>query len=348
MTPVQPISAPAQSAQHVEAPYLRVGILLCPDFTLTPMASFTDALRLAADREDESRQIHFAWDFIPAGPAPLRASCGLELLATGRLDDPAEYGCLVVCGGLLRSLPEVLPEVHGYLRAAAARNIPIVGLCTGSLVLAEAGLLDRRRCATHFNVLGSFVERFPKTQPVSTENYVIDGNIITCPGSVVAIEVAAHLIARFSESGRARKALNYLLFKPEETRITLKAKPYAEALEAASKLTIEAVQVMEFRLDSPCSIAALAKSLNTSRQQLNRAFLQDLNSSPAAFWRKIRMLAAREQLLGHRRTVTEIAFDVGFCDAAHFCKTFKAYFGLPPQEYRRRGAGRVPSQGGAR
>ena len=48
-------------------PYLRVAILLCPSFTLTPMASFVDALRLAADRQDNSAQVYFAWDFIAAG-----------------------------------------------------------------------------------------------------------------------------------------------------------------------------------------------------------------------------------------------------------------------------------------
>lgn len=75
---------------------------------------------------------------------------------------------------------------------------------------------------------------------------------------------------------------------------------------------------MEFRLDSPCSITDLAKALGTTRSRLCRAFAEDLGTSPAAFWRENRLEAARELLRGRRRTITEIAYDVGFCDTAHF------------------------------
>lgn len=334
MPPAQDQTPEPALRPRPDLPYLRIAILLCPGFTLTPMASFVDALRLAADREDMSRQIYFAWDFIAAGAAPIRASCGLDMAPTGTMADEA-YDCVVVCGGVLRDLPQVLPDTFDYLRRSAARGIPVIGLCTGSFVLAEAGLLDRRRCALHFDVLGEFLRRFPNSRAVTTENHVIDDNIITCPGSIVAIEVATHLIARYGDSGRAQKALNYLLFKPGESRIALKARPYEEALAKASRLTSEAVQTMEMRLDSPCSIDVLARALNTSRARLNRAFARDLGAAPADFWRRIRLHAARELLSGRRRTVTEVAYDTGFCDTAHFCAAFRRHFGLTPQEFRR-------------
>jgi transcriptional regulator GlxA family with amidase domain len=316
-------------------PHLRVGLLLCPSFTLTPLASFVDSLRLAADRGDNSGQVYFTWDFIPAGPEPLRASCGLEMHPSGSLGSPDAYDCLVVCGGLLRDLPAVSPLISDYLKAAHARGIPIVGLCTGSFVLADAGLLDGRRCALHFAAFGEFASRFPKAHPVTNENYVVDGNIITGPGSIVAIDVAAFLIEHYGNIGRARKALDYLLFKPQEPRIFLKSKPYREALDNASRLTADAVQVMEFRIDSPCSIQELARLLGTTKTRLNRAFAADMRTSPAMFWRSIRLLTTRELLHGNRRSVTEIAYETGFSDTAHFCSSFKQYFSLTPQEFRR-------------
>lgn len=314
-------------------PYLRVGILLCPGFTLTPVASFVDALRLAADRGDRSRQVYFAWQFIAAAPPPIRASCGLEVVPTADLDLD-RYDCLVVCGGLIRELPGVLPKVRACLRAAAHRRIPLVALCTGSFVLAETGLLDGGRAAMHFDVAAEFRRRFPKCQAVSDANYIIDGDIVTCAGSIVAIEVAAYLIARYGDSSRARKALSYLLFKPEEAPSGTRTKPWGPALSRASQLTVDAVQYMEFRLDAPCSISELAKSLNTTRTRLNRAFSRDLRLAPAAFWRGIRLHAAQELLASRRRTVSEVAYDVGFCDTAHFCRTFRRYVGLTPQQYR--------------
>ncbi|WP_156752612.1 helix-turn-helix domain-containing protein [Mesorhizobium sp. WSM3873] len=326
-----------KTPDRVGLPYLKIGIILCPSFTLTPMASFVDALRLAADKQDQSRQVYFAWDFISAGPLPVRASCGLEMVATGNLENPSAYDCIAVCGGLVRDMDHIQAATFDYLQAADKRGIPIIGLCTGSFVLAQAGLLRHRECALHFDTLGEFAARFQDVSPVTSQNYVIDGNIVTCPGSIVAIEVAAFLIAHYSNAGRAQKALNYLLFKPEEPRIVLRTKPYEEALGAASRLTVEAVKVMETRIDTPCSIEELARSLNTSKARLNRAFLADLRTAPAAFWRRIRLIAARELLASRRRSVTEIAYETGFCDTAHFCSTFKKHFSMTPEQFRRIG-----------
>lgn len=329
---------------RVALPYLKVGIILCPSFTLTPMACFVDALRLAADRQDESRQVYFAWDFISAGPSPIHASCGLAITPEGNLDDPDAYDCVAVCGGLVREIETINPAVFDYLRAADKRGIPIVGLCTGSFVLAKAGLLKHRECALHFDTLRDFLNRFHDNTPVTNQNYVIDGNILTCPGSIAAIDVATFLIAGYSDGSRAQKALNYLLFKPEEARIVLKAKPYEEALIKASRLTIETVKIMETRIDSPCSIDELAQLLNTSKSRLNRAFLADLQTGPAIFWRQLRLLAARELLDGRKRSITEIAYATGFSDTAHFCSTFKQYFSITPQEFRRISKRDVPSR----
>lgn len=326
--------ASVEFVQGVGLPYLRVGILLCPGFTLTPVASFVDALRLAADRGDRSHQVYFAWEFLAAASPPIHASCGLEVVPTAGLDLIDQYDCLVICGGLLTDLPAVLPKVHTALRAAAKRRVPIVALCTGTFVLAESGLLDGRRAAMHFDVVAEFIRRFPKCQAASDVNYVIDGNIITCAGSVVAIEVAAYLIARYGDSSRARKALSYLLFNPEQAPSGTRTKPWGLALSRASRLTIDAVQYMEFRLDAPCSVSELAKALHTSRARLNRAFVSDLSVSPAAFWRGMRLHAAKELLASRRRTISEIAYDVGFCDTAHFCRTFRTHAGLTPQRYR--------------
>lgn len=330
-----PPGTDSPSHQRGGLPYLRVAMLLCPDFTLTPMASFVDALRLAADRKDNSRQIYFEWDFLAAGDFPVKASCGLPVNLAANPKRLAAYDCVVVCGGLLRSLGEVDKRTFDDLREADAAGVTLVGLCTGSFVLAEAGLMDGRRCATHFDVLGEFLRRFPNVDGVSTENYIIDGNILTCPGSIVAIEVAAHLISSHGDQARAQKAWNFLLFRPEENRISLKARPYEESLQIASRLTQEAVRAMETRLDTPCTIDDMASFLNTTKSRLHRAFTKDLGLAPAEFWRQIRLQAACELLLGQRRTITEVAYDVGFSDTAHFCSAFRKQFGRSPRTFQR-------------
>ncbi|SIT05464.1 GlxA family transcriptional regulator [Paracoccus saliphilus] len=315
-------------------PYLRVAILLCPGFTLTAMSGFVDALRLAADHGDRSQQIYFSWDFLAAGPLPLRASCGLEITPTNILRDPEAYECVVVCGGRLKFIDQLAPEVEPFLATFHKRGLPIIGLCTGSFVLARSGLLDGRRCALHFETSQTFSERYPQAVAVTNRSHVIDGNILTCPGGVASAWVATLLISAYSNSTRANKALAHLLMDQAPPKFMRKVTDSNAGLSTASGLTRRAVEAMEFGLDSPCSITELARKLNVSKPSLNRAFSQDLNSSPARFWRRLRLMAAQEMLLGRKRNITEIAYETGFSDTAHFCATFKREFGKTPKTFQ--------------
>ncbi|MBB4066329.1 GlxA family transcriptional regulator [Gellertiella hungarica] len=323
-----------QRPEKRNLPYMRIAIVLCPGFTLTPMASFVDALRLAADREDRSRQIYFAWEFLSITPEPVRASCGLEVGQQKALADIDGFDGLVVCGGLLSEMDGLPRSAFEPIRRAAERGIPVVGLCTGSFILGQCGLLDGRRCALHFEVLTRFQDRFPKASATSSENYIADGNIITCPGSVASIEVAAYLIRQFSAPHYAAKAYDYLLFRPGTVRLRASLGPLGEAVAKSARLTQEAVRFMEHRMDRPCEISELCASLGVSRSVLYRCFRRDLDLSPLEFWREMRLLACAELLQRGRHGVTEVAYIYGFSDVSHFCRLFKARFGLSAGRYR--------------
>ncbi|WP_143748681.1 helix-turn-helix domain-containing protein [Mesorhizobium sophorae] len=80
-----------------------------------------------------------------------------------------------------------------------------------------------------------------------------------------------------------------------------------------------------------------ARRLNPFKARLSRAFLANIQSAPAVFWRRIRLLAARELLASRQRGATEIAYETGFSDSAHFCSTFKKHFSMTPKQFRRIG-----------
>ncbi|QBR38774.1 helix-turn-helix domain-containing protein (plasmid) [Leisingera sp. NJS201] len=298
------------------------------------MACFVDGLRLAADRRDDSRQVYFSWRFVNAGSGPISSSCGLSMDGEPDLPPLTEIDCLVVCGGLLRDFDQIPEQTFEYLRQTHALGKPLIGLCTGSFLLAKAGLLDRCEVALAPSVLDAFLQRFTNAKPRVDRGMIVENNICTCPGSIAAIDVMSMLVAQSANETRARKAQDYLLYKPEESPFTLKAKPYAEALRTASSLTAEAVRMMEFQIDAPCSITRLARSLNTSPSRLTRAFHRDMRSSPSDFWLDIRLWVAQELLAGRKQTITAIAYETGFCDAAHFCKVFKKKYNVTPRTFQ--------------
>jgi transcriptional regulator GlxA family with amidase domain len=144
---------------------MRVGFILSPCFSLLPFASFIESLRHAADEADFSRQIYCHWKIIGPSMNPVVASCGISISPDEIFPDTSEFDYIVVIGGMLPKSLEQPPATFDYLRRAYEANTSIVGLCTGSFVLAKAGLLDNRRCAIHIDHLAQANQLFPLCLP---------------------------------------------------------------------------------------------------------------------------------------------------------------------------------------
>ena len=330
--PAQRYSIDAEGWQ----PSLSVAFVFGRDFTLTPFAGFVDALRLAADYDDESRQIDCRWTFLSHDERPVRSSCGLTLVPGYGYDDPPRFDYLVVVGGRFGQVDNPPPGLLSFLNRVATAGTPLIGLCTGGFLLAAAGLMENLRCCVHYRIQKEFTRRFPKSIAVTDANFVVDGGIVTCPGGVAAIDVAAYLIDRHCNRIKARKAQNHLFALPDEPRLYTPRRSYEDQLSKARRLTVEAVRIMEMYIDQPLRVTQVAAMVGATQAQLTRAFRWDLQASPAAFWRDMRLEQARHLLLETSRSVTAIAYETGFCDAAHFTKAFARTFRMTPYNYRRR------------
>jgi transcriptional regulator GlxA family with amidase domain len=125
-----------------------------------------DVLRLAADEGDRSRPIACAWHVMDSSKRPIQSSCGLTVDPTSALLDPQDLDYVVVVGGLLTA-PAISEATADYLRRAAAANVTLIGLCTGSFILCRLGLMkDREVCVSWYHHQ-DFTEAFPGLQPVS-------------------------------------------------------------------------------------------------------------------------------------------------------------------------------------
>ena len=120
------------------APDMRVGFILSPCFSLLPFSSFIESLRHAADEADFSRQIYCHWKIIGSTTEPITASCGVDVSPHEVFPDYTEFDYIVVVGGLLPESLEQPQETLAYLRPAYDAHISIVGLCTGSFILAPS------------------------------------------------------------------------------------------------------------------------------------------------------------------------------------------------------------------
>ncbi len=315
------------------APSLSVGFLLASNFTLSAFSLFVDHLRLAADDGDRSRPILARWQVMSARADPIRASCGIQVSPTAGLLDPSRFDYVVVVGGLLHAGPQFDAETVAYLKRAAAAGVPLVGICTGSFVLARAGLMTGRRCCVSWYHYQDFLEEFPHHMPVADRLYVIDGDRITCAGGGGAADLATALIERHIGRSVAQKSRHVLLL--DRARGAGEAQPHPPVAEqVADERVRRALLLMEQNIATPLPIADIARRLRVSTRQLERLFQTMLGQRPAEFYRQLRLRYARFLLDTTDRSVTAIALDAGFADCAHFSRQFKAMHGFTPSDSR--------------
>ena len=317
------------------APEMRVGIILSPKFSLLPVASFLDALRHAADEADFGRQIYCTWKIVgPVGGEEVVSSCGLSSKVETVFPDPCEFDYLVVAGGHLPECLTLPEDTLTYIRKARAANVSLVGICTGSFILAQTGIMENTRCAVHVEHARQLRMLFPKVIPVTDQLIVSDNGIFTCPGGSTALDLAFSLIRSCCGRARAVKALTSLMVGKERAATLAPDREYAHLFSCGNSRVENALGIMESHLSSPFTIKDLAERVNISSNGLLAAFNRHAGIGPMEVWRNMRLSHSRWLLLNTNRTITQIAYECGFSDCAHFSRWFQRKYETPPTRFR--------------
>lgn len=322
----------------MERPALSVGIVPMPDFTMLALSAFVDTLRLAADDGDRSRPIRCRWRLMSEQGRSVRASNGIEIATDGGfLDDPFDY--VVVVGGTLHRGPEIGTASAAWLRDAAARGVPLVGLCTGAFVLARLGLMQGRRACVSWFHKAELEAEFPQLRVNADALFVVDRDRITCAGGTGVIHLASHLIERHLGPGSASKGLRIMLEAEARGGMSPQPPPTLEGFSTVGDVRVlRAMLAIEQTLASPLDAQRVAAVAGVSTRQLARLFQAAIGLSPNAFAGRLRAERARQLVINSRRTLTDIAMTCGYCDAAHFAREYRQRFGHSPSQQRRRQA----------
>lgn len=311
---------------------LRVGFVLCADFTLVAFSAFVDTLRLAADEGDRSRPIHCRWDVLSHDLDTIRSSAGIEVKPTRVFGDPADFDYIVTVGGLLHGQRTTRQQAD-FLRKAAAQGVPLVGLCTGSFVLARLGLMEGVRCCVSWYHHEAFTEEFPGVPSTSEALYVVENDRLTCAGGTSVVHLASHIIESFGGKSRAEKALRILIENDIQPDNALQPAPlYSERAKDAR--IRRAMLLIERNIENPISCEFIARQSHLSVRQLERLFKTELGISPTAYAERLRMAKAHDLLNNSREPLYQIAIRCGYKNHSHFSVRFKMAYGISPSALR--------------
>ncbi|MCW2878335.1 MAG: transcriptional regulator, AraC family [Sphaerisporangium sp.] len=269
-------------------------------------------VRVCAERPD-----------VDAGLFTLRAPWGLDALAdadTVIVPDPA------------RPLP---PAVRDALRRAAADGTRIASICSGTFVLAAAGLLGGLRATTHWLAAARLAAAYPDIDVDPDVLYVDNGQILTSAGAAAGLDLCLHMIRRDYGSAIAADAARLSVMPLEreggQAQFIVQQYPPTPRGSAIEPL----LGWIEDNLARDLTLADIADQAGTSTRTLIRRFREQTGTTPLQWLHRARVRQAQHLLETTAHSVERIAAQVGFGSPTAFRDRFKRVAGVSPHTYRR-------------
>jgi transcriptional regulator GlxA family with amidase domain len=318
----------------------RVALVAYPDFEpldLTgPFSVFAGTdhwLRRVQGKETPAYTV----EVVGAEVGPLRASGGLGVLVDSSFRAiRGEIDTLLVVGGPGTRGAVQNRELIAWLRRMAPRVRRLGAVCTGSFILAEAGVLDGRRATTHWAWGAELARRYPRVIVDADPIFIRDGSIYTSAGVTAGMDLALALVEE--DHGRevalhiARDLVLYLRRPGGQSQFSTLL-----VAQGNSRGPLDGLQTwIAEHLDADLSVPTLARRAAMSPRHFARVFTREVGLTPGQFVEKLRVEAARRRLEESPLGVKAIAADCGFGSADTMRRAFLRTLRVAPLAYRGR------------
>ncbi len=304
--------------------------LVYPDFQILdltgPLEVFSQAERM--------RPGSYTLRTVALEAGPVTASSGLAVLAEPAFASGADT--LVVVGG--RGARQAFGDerLTAWIADAAARVRRVASVCTGAFLLAQAGVLDRRRATTHWQSCADLAARFPAVTVDPEPIFVHDGPVWTSAGVTAGIDLSLALVEADHGSALARAIARQLVVFVQRPG----GQTQFSAQLAAQRPTREPLRTVQSYIaehpDADLSVPALAERAGMSERHFTRVFRAETGRSPAAHVEAVRVETARRLLETTPDALDRIARAAGFGTIATMHRAFRRTVRVTPGEYRSR------------
>lgn len=304
--------------------------LLLPRFTMIAFASAIEPLRIANAMAGRTL---YEWRTVSETGGQVQASNDVAVQVDGALGELGRDTTLIVVGGV-EVKSHITRPVLTWLRRESRRVAAVGAVCTGAQALAQAGLLDNRRCTIHWENRDGFEEDFPEIE-LCANVYVIDQNRYTAAGGTASTDLMLKLIARKHGSELANLVADFMI------HTEIRSDRDAQRMSIPTRIGVRHPKLssvmhrMEENIEEPISPAILAQEVGMSTRQLERLFRRYLNRSPKRYYMELRLKKARNLLMQTEMSVINVALACGFSSPSHFSKCYRALYQTTP--YRERG-----------
>jgi transcriptional regulator GlxA family with amidase domain len=312
-----------------------VAVVILDSFTPFELGVICEVF--GVDRRDDGLP---AYDFgVVAGePGPIHSANGFAVEAPfglERLRNADLVAIAAVSNERIGRAPAEYPEpLLAALRSCVARGARVLSVCNGAFVLGAAGLLDGRRCTTHWRHAAELARIFPDAKVDPSVLYVDEDPVITSAGTAAGIDACLYLVRREQGSRVANGIARRMVVPPH--RDGGQAQYVERPLTEPTADTVQDVMNwMAGHLAEAVTVDQLAARALMSPRTFARRFVQETGTTPQRWLTGQRILLAQQLLEETDETVDVVAEHAGFGNATALRHHFRAWRATTPLAYRR-------------
>jgi transcriptional regulator GlxA family with amidase domain len=298
---------------------------------------FSRAARLMTDEGRRAGPPPYQVEVLARKAGPVTMSSGLQLIATRRISDVrGGIDTLLVSGGVGVHKLAADSSVIRWLQRMAERTRRMASICTGTFLLARAGLLDGKRVTTHWASCERLQREYAKLTVDPDPIFVKEGRYYTSAGVTAGLDLALALVEEDHGPQVAREVARQLVLflKRPGGQSQFSAQLSVQVADRAPLGELTAWMADHLRED--LTVEALARRASMSPRNFARVFTRQVGVTPARLVERLRVEAARRRLEESIDGVEEIADDCGFGSAERMRCAFLRTLRVPPSAYRSR------------
>ena len=271
----------------------------------------------------------------PLAPLPEELPEGVIVMVVGAADAPPGEGDADAraAAASRRAIVTWLECVVGP--ALGRQDGPtLVSICSGALLLGEAGLLHRRRCTTHFGLLAELERVAPTAAVVADRLFVEDGPVWTSAGVTAGIDLTLQLVASIAGPAVASDAARHLVVYLRRSGGDPQLSPWLEGRNHMHPAIHRVQDAITAEPTRDWSAAELAHIGAASERNLSRLFRRNVGTSLPDYVNRLRVALAAELLAHSSLPLEQVAERSGFGSARQLRRVWSRHFPEPPSAHR--------------
>jgi transcriptional regulator GlxA family with amidase domain len=235
--------------------------------------------------------------------------------------------------GDLPTAIEMNKELIPWIVEKHKNGAEVASLCIGAFLLASTGLLNGKKCSTHWNSGNEFRAMFPEVELVDGSIITEDQGIYSSGGANSYWNLLLHLVEKYTDRDTAILAAKYFAIdidRDSQSSFMM----FQGQKDHKDEEIKKAQEYIEEHFQEKITVEQLAEKFAIGRRSFERRFKKATNNTVVEYTQRVKIEAAKRSFESSRKNINEVMFDVGYTDTKAFRDIFKKVTGMTPIEYR--------------